>query len=132
MKVVPCTPWMLAPIHPQPGQLPIPLPTAEAMIRQSQAWALLDEGYRATAAAGFMPDGDGDAWCWAQLSIMRGPELLALTREVRRSIAASGYGQVVTLTRRDWPQAVRWARLLGFSWVGPAEVAGHDYGGWAR
>lgn len=131
MRIEPCTPGHLAQIVPQPRQAAASAAIDECVraLSMGQGWTLIDDrGPR--AAAGFCPDGEGSAWAWALLGLVGPRGMVAMHRAVRRALDASPYRRVVTLVDPAWPQAVRWARLLGFSSWGPSPVAGHDY--WGR
>jgi hypothetical protein len=129
MRVEPCTIEHLVRIRPQARQLAASAAIDECTkcLQLGPGWVLVDEtGPR--AAAGFCPDGTGSAWAWALLGEIGPRGLVAM----HKALQASPFSEVVTLVDPTWPQAVRWARLLGFISLGPAPIAGHDYWGWCR
>lgn len=133
MKIQPCTPEHLHQIVPQPRQATASAAIDEAVraLSMGQGWALLDEtGPR--AAAGFCPDSEGSAWAWAVIGLIGPRGMVALHRAVKRALEVAPYRHVVTLVDPAWPQAVRWARMLGMSCWGPSPVAAHDYWGRGR
>lgn len=133
MRVEPCTIEHLARIKPQARQALAAAPIDEGVkcLSLGPGWALVDDtGPR--AAAGFCPDGLGCAWAWALLGEIGPRGLVAMHKAVRRALEASPFLEVITVVDPSWPQAVRWASLLGFRSLGPSPAPGHDYWGWCR
>lgn len=71
---------------------------------------------RTVAVAGLLADQWGGQ-AWAVLDARAGSGLLSLTRALRwflKYFKASQERPITAYLRSDWPQATRWARLLGF------------------
>jgi hypothetical protein len=66
------------------------------------------------ACIGTIPQWKDYARAWALLSRHSGKNLLALTRGIRRWLRFHNAGRVDTAVACDFPQAIRWAQMLGF------------------
>lgn len=75
-------------------------------------------GGRVIAACGFYVNHPGHATAWALVADGKGMAMVALTRAVRRAIAAASWRRIDTVVRADWPAAAAWAGMAGFALEG--------------
>jgi hypothetical protein len=117
MRLEPLTAAHVAALDPQDAQAHL---SAEERLQVSLAQAA--HGPSFAALAGELVVAVGGVYTvwptrgigWAGLSRHAGPHMLALTRAVRDWYEALGYLRVEMYAAADHPEAVRWARLLGF------------------
>lgn len=93
-------------------------------------------------AAGLMPLWRGRASAWALLSAsIQRADMIPIHRailwflNVHQGLSDSRFRRIETTVRQDWPQAHRWARMLGFQQEGILrcfDIEGHDYAMYAR
>ena len=83
-------------------------------------------GERPVAALGIIDVGGGRAMAWGLIAQDAGPVFLALHRAVARYLGATGYRRIEAVTASDFPQAGRWAGLLGFTHEGTMRAYCHD------
>lgn len=65
----------------------------------------------------------GRAYAWALLAEDAGPHLLALTREIRSLISKTPFARIEMAVDADFPEARRWAVMLGFKLETPEPMA---------
>ena len=112
MKVVTLEACHLGAINVQPAQ-------AEEFAMQGGSvppgggWAFLD-GDDVLAAYGLATKWPGVAYAWALLSADAGRHMVALTRAIRAELDAAEFGRVEMAVDAGFPEAVRFARVLGF------------------
>lgn len=117
MRVEPCALAHLRAIDLQPMQAcwrdMVTDEECEALVRVG-SWAGIDAAGRVLAIAGLIDRGGGRAEGWSLLSAAAGAALPAITRALRRGIAASAYRRVEIVTADSFPAAGRWAAIMGF------------------
>jgi hypothetical protein len=86
---------------------------AEAMLACGRAWSAM-YGQQCIGCAGIADAGLGRGIAWAVLSADAGKHMIAITREARKNILASGFKRVELTVIGSFGAAHRWARLLGF------------------
>lgn len=133
MRVVPFQPDHIARLRLQPMQVASEPPVSEAEARALAAagpsFAAVGEDGHVYAAAGVIPQWEGRAIAWAMIAHDAGPHFLRITREVRRYLEACGIRRIETSVDAAFPQAIRWARLLGFRCETPEPMQGYGYQG---
>jgi hypothetical protein len=133
MEIVPYASWHLREIALQPHQQHLGVALrehgwAEEVAAAGPCWTALVGG-RPIACAGFQDCWEGRAIAWAILGETAGRHMAALTRAVRRALAAHPAERIEAQALVGFEPAMRWARLLGFA---PETVlrkfhAGRDY-----
>lgn len=114
IEVVTLTRELLLSIEPQPMQRMTAEVEAIAYAAPfGTAWAALFDG-RPVLAAGLVEFWPGRAYAWALLSADAGPLLLPLTRAIRSELDRVPCRRVEMAVDAEFPQAIRWAQLLGF------------------
>lgn len=123
MRVEPLTPDHLAGLVLQPSQ--------EAWARQASpadraalavagpGWSALD-GDRVLACLGVLDHGNGVGLGWGLLACDIGHHMPAVTRAVRRYLAATPFRRIEIKVAANFKPAKRWARILGFRFEGVA------------
>jgi hypothetical protein len=96
------------------------------MCQRGPAFAVLAADGRMVAAGGLSENHPHYATAWAMLGDDAGEAMTAITRAVRRVLAAGAYARVDTTVRSDFVQGQRWARMLGFARVGTMHKWGAD------
>jgi RimJ/RimL family protein N-acetyltransferase len=86
---------------------------AEQVSEAGPCWTALIDG-EPIACAGFQECWEGRAIAWAILGETAGRHMAALTRAVRRALAAYPAERIEAQALADFAPALRWARLLGF------------------
>ncbi len=86
---------------------------AEQVADAGPCWTALVDG-QPIACAGFQECWEGRAIAWAILGQSAGRHMAALTRAVRRALAAHPAERIEAQALLDFAPAARWARLLGF------------------
>jgi hypothetical protein len=81
------------------------------------------------ATAGIIPQWEGRALAWAMIAHDAGPHFLRITREVRLFLASCGFRRIETSVDAAFPQAFRWARVLGFECETPKPMRGYGHQG---
>lgn len=78
--------------------------------------------------AGIAQVDQGYGHCWAFMSAEAGPHMRFLTRKVRDYLNWKGpsHRRFEMMVRDDFPQAQRWARMLGFAHEGVMHCAARD------
>jgi hypothetical protein len=118
MRVVPYQPEHLVGFVPQPGQATDFALQPEAPPHE-QAWTAL-HAEQVLCVGGFTAIWPGRAVGWMLLSVQAGPHMLGLTRVVRRRIAEFEVDRLELYADASFPQAQRWAEMLGFECEGRA------------
>jgi hypothetical protein len=77
------------------------------------------DGSRVLGCAGLIPLWPGRAQAWAYLDRGCGGSFVAIHREVSRFFDVCEYKRLEIIVRSDFPEAHRWARLLGFECEAP-------------
>ncbi len=70
------------------------------------------------ACIGVIDQWSGYARAWALISMFAGPYMLHLTRGIRTWLKYHNPGRIDTAVDCQFPEAIRWARLLGFAQEG--------------
>ena len=114
IEFVDLTPELLKGIEPQPAQRMPPDMYAQALAAPTGgAKAALVDGVP-IAAAGVLELWPGRGHAWALLSVHAGPHLGAITRAIRRQLEALPLRRIEMAVDAQFPEAVRWAYMLGF------------------
>jgi len=114
IEVVPFAPAHLVGFNVQPAQRSAFALQPDAVSAPfGQAWTALADGVP-VGCAGFVEVWDGRAYAWALLAAHAGPHMIALTRAIRCVLAQAPFRRVEMAVDADFPQAARWAALLGF------------------
>lgn len=92
------------------------------------AWTALLDG-KALSCGGFVELWPGRAYLWGLLSIHAGPHMLALTRIARFAIGLAPYRRVEMAADAAYPEAGRWAGLLGMQCETPEPMRSFLPGG---
>jgi len=106
-----------------------------SLLAAGPAWTVLRADGSILACCGYGEHNARYASCWSLLAEGLGRDHLALTRIVRERIAAAPYDAIDALVRADHPAALRWARLVGLTYLahlrrrGPG---GEDYVAYER
>jgi len=95
------------------------------LCQRGMAFTVLREG-RPVAAGGLVEVQSHYATAWALVGSDAGPAMTAMTRAVRRVIAARAYERVDLTVRADFEAGQRWAWLLGFEKVATLRKWGPD------
>ena len=96
--------------------LPFVTDAALEQMEQGPAYTLHDDG--PVACAGIVSGDVPVAWAWLSEDV----PMLALHRYVRAALQAVPY--CIAYGALDWPQALRWLELLGFTPTGEVEELG--------
>lgn len=96
-----------------------------AMAENGPAFTALRDGH-VIAIGGLTRNRADYATAWALIGEDAGPALTALTRAVRRVIAASSFRRIDMLVRSGFQPATRWAWMLGFAREGAMRGLGSD------
>ncbi len=114
IDVVPLTPELLRAIVPQ-NQQRLPVEHAEALAApKGNAYAALVDG-QPVAAAGVVELWTGRAHAWALIGEDAGPHMLHITRATRSFLDRLPCRRVEMAVDAEFPQAIRWACMLGFT-----------------
>lgn len=89
-----------------------------------QAWTAMLDGHP-IACAGVVEVWRGRAYAWALLSDEAGPHMLRLTREIRSRLERLPFRRVEMAVDAGFPEAARWARVLGFWLETPNPMRGY-------
>lgn len=84
-----------------------------AMLANNQSYTALD-GDEVLACAGVIEVAPGRACAWAYISSDVGSRMKFVTKAVRRFLDASQFRRIEMDVDCDFPQAHRWAKMLGF------------------
>ena len=84
-----------------------------AVIENGESYTALD-GDEILACAGVIPLAPGRAGAWAYISQNVGSRMKFVTRAVKRFLDIAQYRRIEMDVDCDFPQAHRWAKLLGF------------------
>jgi RimJ/RimL family protein N-acetyltransferase len=87
---------------------------AEQVSEAGPCWTAIVDG-QPIACAGFQDCWEGRAIAWAILGETAGRHMAALTRAVRRALAAHPAERIEAQALVGFAPALRWARLLGFA-----------------
>lgn len=133
MRVVAFQPEHALQIRLQPMQLatePTVTPAeAEALARAGPSYTALGEDGTVYATAGIIPQWQGRAVAWAMVAHNAGPHFLRITREIRLFLASCGFRRIETAVDAAFPEALRWARLLGFECETPKPMRAYGFQG---
>lgn len=104
----------------QPAQAGVVIPpdSAAMLALTSEAYTGEVEG-RVVAIVGAQRHNAHRAEGWALLAADLGANLLTVTRAVRGWLAQGRFPRVDITVATDFPEALRWARVLGFQQEGP-------------
>ena len=70
---------------------------------------------KCVACAGIVEVWDGRGHAWAMISADAGKHFILVTRAVKRAIAVCNFHRIEMDVSCDFPEAHRWAKLLGFT-----------------
>lgn len=99
------------------------------------AWTVRNEAGRILLCGGFIVIHSHYALAWTVLAEGKGADFVAMTRRVRFALDSAPWRRVELHTDPEFPEAARWARLLGFRCEGQYEAVledGSDQCVWAR
>ncbi|HEX8400523.1 MAG TPA: hypothetical protein VF628_02340 [Allosphingosinicella sp.] len=130
IEIEPFAPDHLAQVRPQDAQAPElaalgGLDAVRLGAAHGPAFTALRDG-RAIGCAGLIETPYG-ASAWALFGRDAGVSLTALTRAIRRVLAAGGYPVIDILVRDGFARAHHFARLLGFDRVGGLDLNGERF-----
>ncbi len=84
-------------------------------------WTVRDMGGRIVCIAGLMVASETYATAWALVAEQKGNAMIALTRAIRRVLAAASWERIDMAVREDFSASALWARLLGFKYEAPLD-----------
>jgi len=124
MRIVPFAPDHLGALEPQPRQAfyrSYLTPEVARDLAGGNAWSAVQQG-RVLCCAGLQPIWSGRAAAWALFSTWIAPSsflrLHLYARGVLDNAQANGLRRIETQIDPAFPEAVRWAALLGFEFEG--------------
>lgn len=121
MLVVPLEAHHVASIRVQPAQKE-EFELQGGAVPPGFGWAFIADG-QVLAAYGLSTKWPGVAYAWALLSEDAGKHMVSLTRAIRAELDASEFRRVEMAADAGFPQADRFARLLGFTCETPEPMA---------
>lgn len=89
----------------------------ETVTRSAVGFTLEDDGL-VIGCGGIIPFWQGRGEAWTLLSNAAGPRMLTVTRIVRRVLNGVDFDRVQMTTDVGFPEAERWAQMLGFEYEG--------------
>ena len=114
IKVVSYEPKHLGEIQLQPMQTIMNYPgQAQALTQSKVAWTAL-RGEEVVCIAGVIEIWANRGKAGVLLSENAGRELLAITRALKRYLLLGEFKRLEAVVSCRWPEAQRWARMLGF------------------
>lgn len=107
---------------------------ARLLAKQGSGFTVRDEHGTVLLVGGIVEIDDSYGHAWAFVSAAAGPKLRWLTRKVRGHLDAvlPRHRRIELFARADFPQAARWAALLGFANEGTMACAASDGGDMVR
>lgn len=107
---------------------------ARLLAHQGRAFTLRDHDGRVLLIAGVAKVDESYGYAWAFTAAHSGPAMRWLTRKVRGYLDTlqPTHRRIELQARADFPQARKWARLLGFEEEGPVRCAAADSGDMVR
>lgn len=87
--------------------------SAKNIEMHSDAYTAID-GDKVVCCAGTLDYGDGRGMAWSYMSDNAGKRMLGLTKAVSRYLNIPKFRRLEMYVDCDFPQAHRWARMLGF------------------
>ncbi len=105
-------------LQPAQAHVSIAPDAAVSLSLASEAYTAEHAG-RVIAIVGAQRHNDHRAEGWALLAADLGPLMLPITRAVRGWLKQGRYARVDITVATDFPEALRWARVLGFVQEGP-------------
>jgi hypothetical protein len=86
---------------------------ANGLTESTMAWTA-KRGDEVVCIAGVAEIWTNRGMAWVLLSETAGRDLLAITRALKRYLSLNEYKRLEAVVSCQWPEAQRWARMLGF------------------
>lgn len=128
MILIPFEPGHLRAMSPQAAQLG-DVHAQQPDVDLGDAWTGVSEGGVLLGCAGLVQMWPGRSHAWALLSVDAAAHMLAITREIRSRLAATPSRRIEMTADAEFPEAQRWAVMLGFTLETPTPMRAYLPGG---
>lgn len=102
---------------------------ANSFAKGECAWTCLNVENEPVACAGILPIWHNRGLAWALLGEDVGPYMREVTRNTKAALDQCPYRRIELYARPDFPESIRWARMLGFEYeamLDSADPSGGD------